>query len=398
MGYIFEKMSMKKSFIGLFIFILVVFTIFPVLAQGSDEDVVDLWFFYGKGCSHCAKMERFLDELQEKYPDTLKIQEYETYFNQKNRELFEAVSEAYGEQIEGVPTIFLNDLMIVGYARSLEEKIEGEVAFCVEEGCVSPEDKLVENGNGDVTSIIEDSSPTDDPGATEFKKRVTIPAVIGAAGVDAINPCAFAVLILLITTILAIHNKRKALFSGLAFSAAIYISYFLMGVGLYSAIQAAKLTRVFFVIVAVLAILVGLFNLKDYLWYGKWFVMEVPKTWRPRMKALIKGVTSVPGAFIIGVLISLYLLPCTSGPYIVILGLLAETTTRDYAIGLLLLYNLIFIIPMLVITFAIAFGLTTSEKAEEWRQRKLKILHLIAGIIILLLGIAMFIGMGLGYI
>ena len=193
-------------------------------------------------------------------------------------------------------------------------------------------------------------------------------------------------------------NKIKALGAGLAFTLSIYISYFLMGIGLYTAINATGITHWFYTIVAVLAILIGIFNLKDYLWYGKWFIMEVPLSWRPKLKSLIKGITSIPGAFLIGFAVSLFLLPCTSGPYIVILGLLAETTTKNYAIGLLLLYNLIFILPMLTITLLVYFGFTTTEQAEEWRQNKLKILHLIAGIILILLGIGMFIAMGLGIV
>ncbi|MBU2590232.1 MAG: hypothetical protein KKB39_05725, partial [Nanoarchaeota archaeon] len=226
----------------------------------------------------------------------------------------------------------------------------------------------------------------------------TIPAVILAAAVDAINPCAFAVLILLLTTILASGIKKRALYAGLAFSLSIFISYFLMGFGLYTALVASGLTRIFFIIVGILAILVGLFNLKDYLWYGKWFIMEVPLGWRPKMKSLLKHVTSIPGAFLIGFLISLFLLPCTSGPYIIILGMLAELTTRNHATMLLILYNLIFILPMIIITLAVYSGFTTTEQAEEWRKRKLKVLHLIAGIIILLLGIGMLISIFFGWI
>ena len=143
---------------------------------------------------------------------------------------------------------------------------------------------------------------------------------------------------------------------------------------------------------------IELFNLKDYLWYGKWFVMEVSRSWRPKMKSLISGVTSVPRAFLIGFVVSLFLLPCTSGPYIVILGLLARATTKSYAILLLVFYNLIFVSPMILITLANFFGLTTTKKAEKLRQKKLKILHLIAGIIILCLGIGMLIAIKLGMI
>lgn len=64
--------------------------------------------------------------------------------------------------------------------------------------------------------------------------------------------------------------------------------------------------------------------------------------------------------------------------------------------ALLALYNLIFIAPMLIITGAIYFGFTTTEKAERWRQGKLKILHLIAGLIILALGVGMFASIVLG--
>jgi cytochrome c biogenesis protein CcdA len=197
---------------------------------------------------------------------------------------------------------------------------------------------------------------------------------------------------------LVAHNKRKALLSGFAFSFAVFISYFLMGVGLYSALQFSGLTRLFYIFSAVLAVLVGLFNLKDYFWYGKWFIMEVPLSWRPAMKGLIKSVTSVPGAFLVGILVSLFLLPCSSGPYIVILGLLAHSATKNTAMLLLLLYNFIFILPMLIITLLIYFGLLTTEKAEQWRQKKLKVLHLIAGVVILLIGLVMFAGLLLGWL
>jgi cytochrome c biogenesis protein CcdA len=232
---------------------------------------------------------------------------------------------------------------------------------------------------------------------TARARTLTLPAVISAAAVDAINPCAFAVLIILLTTVVASGGQQRALYSGFAFSLSVFISYYLMGLGLYSAVEAAGVTRGLYIAVAVLAILLGLFNLKDYLWYGKWFLMEVPLSWRPRLKQLIGGVTSVPGAFLIGFVVSLFLLPCTSGPYIVILGLLAKTETRTAAMLWLVLYNIVFVAPMIAITAAIYYGFTTVEKAEQWRTRNLQRLHLIAGIIILLLGVGMLASLWLGY-
>jgi cytochrome c biogenesis protein CcdA len=355
------------------------------IANAEEANNVDLVLFYGQGCPHCAGMIGFLEDMKSSYPQ-LNVHEYEVYFHNENIPLFQNLAQAYGEGIDAVPTAFIGEKSYVGFSNQIGEDIENEIENCIQNGCSSPlrylnpHEMQERNTSKNMTNVI------------------TIPAVIGAAVVDAINPCAFAVLIILITTILASGNKRRALLSGLAFSLSIFISYFLMGLGLYSAIQASGLTHTFYSVIAVLAIIIGLFNLKDYLWYGKWFVMEVPMSWRPKLKALIKSVTSVPGAFLIGFVVSLFLLPCTSGPYIVVLGLLAHTTTRSHALVLLVLYNLIFVSPMILITGAVYFGLTTTEKAEEWRTKKLKTLHLIAGLIILGLGIVMLGSIWLGYI
>jgi cytochrome c biogenesis protein CcdA/glutaredoxin len=390
-------MKSKIVFIGIIVlaFVLIFYiNLNPVSSESNTGDnEVTIAVFYGQGCPHCAKLESFLDDLSEQ-KSNIHVLKYETYFNRDNRELFAQLSKVYDSPIRGVPTTFIGDKVIVGFSNSIKETLEQEIRKCELDSCINPLEKVGDGG----TQIIGDSSPTEDPGQTAFKRTVTIPAVIGAALVDAINPCAFAVLIILLTTILAASHRRKALLAGLAFTLAIFISYFLMGLGLYSAIQASGLTHIFFVIVAILAILVGLFNMKDYLWYGKWFVMEVPMKWRPRMKSLLRGVTSVPGAFFIGFVISLFLLPCTSGPYIAILGLLAQAVTRDYAIMLLFLYNLIFILPMLIITLAIYWGIATTEQAERWRTRRLRILHLISGLIIFVLGVGMVIALIMGWV
>lgn len=386
----------KKTIISIIFLIILAFAIISninitgnvVVDKGNNT--IDVVYFYGRGCPHCGVLESFLEDV-EGY--NLNIQSYETYFNQQNRELFEEISEVYGEEIQGVPTTFIDDKVIIGFSSSIAESIGNEIQKCSIEKCVNPLEKVGDN----ITSIIGESSPIEDPERTALKRKVTIPTVIVAAAVDAINPCAFAVLVILLTTILGAGVKKRALYAGLVFSLAIYISYFLMGFGLYSAIQVTGLTHTFYLIVAILAIFIGLFNLKDYLWYGKWFVMEVPLSWRPKLKSMLRGVTSIPGAFFIGFVVSIFLLPCTSGPYIIILGLLAKIATRNYAILLLLLYNLIFIIPMLVITTAVYYGATTAEKTEEWRKKKLKVLHLIAGIVILLIGLGMLTALYLGY-
>ena len=120
--------------------------------------------------------------------------------------------------------------------------------------------------------------------------------------------------------------------------------------------------------------------------------MEVPLSWRPKMKGLIHNITGPLGAFFTGFVVSLFLLPCTSGPYIVIIGMLGQNELYTKAFLLLVLYNLIFILPMLAITIAVYFGMNV-QKAEEKRSKNLKILHLIAGLIMIAMGVAILSGL-----
>ena len=109
--------------------------------------------------------------------------------------------------------------------------------------------------------------------------------------------------------------------------------------------------------------------------------------WRPKMQAIIKRATSPWSAFGIGFLVSLFLVPCASGPYVLILGKLAERVDVGSTMLLLVLYNLVFVLPMILITLAMFFFNTRMGKLEEMRKNNLRKLHGFAGIILLLLGI-----------
>jgi len=349
-----------------------------------------LVFFYEDGCPHCARMESFLEQIKLNYPQ-LEIVRHEIH-DPDAHDLLGRLLSAYGAKLGSVPIIFVGDVAMVSdtfyglsdlpttiSGRTGEMKLEQVIAEAIDRNAPSPLTK-VEGTTG-----------------SELTSKLTIPAVLLAAAADSVNPCTFAVLVLLLGTLLVAGKKGKMWQAGLAFIAAIYISYFLMGIGIFSAIQAAGIQRPFILAVSGLAILLGLWNTKDYFAYGKWFTIEVPKRWRPLVKKVTSSVVSVPGAFAVGVLDSLFLLPCSSGPYIAILALLSKTTSKARGISLLLFYNLIFILPLLIITIAVNFGYTTTARAERWRSKRLGKLHLISGIIMLMLGVGMIIAVQLGY-
>ncbi|MDD2646725.1 MAG: cytochrome c biogenesis protein [Patescibacteria group bacterium] len=379
--------SIYKKFI--IIFILTVFCIIfsiKVNAQNNlnNQNDVSLHMFYGQGCPHCSKLKLFLDNMRNKY-SSLKIYEHEVYQDPEGRKLFEQMSQAFNTPIKGVPTVFIDDKVIIGFSNEIGDSIENEIKRCLEADCIDPE-------------LMVNKSFPDNFGKNEIVKKLTIPIVVSAAAVDAINPCAFAVLIILMTAVLSISSRKKALNFGLAFTASVYISYFLIGLGLFSALQISGLSHKFYIVVTILAFIVGLLNIKDYFWYGKGFLMEIPLRWRPTIKRILNSVTTPFGAFIAGFAISLFELPCTGGPYIVILGLLAKEVTRSTGIFYLLIYNLVFVSPLIILSLIIYKGLSTASKLEAIRQKKIKLLHLIAGILMLGVATAMVISLIKGWV
>lgn len=350
----------------------------------------DLLFFHEIGCPHCARIHGVLDSFLPEHPE-IEILEYEIH-DAESIDLLNRLLDAYDVEIGGVPMLFIGDVAVIeGVYYGLREE-PYPTSGRAEELALQEAIELAIETQG--PSPLERAADTKGGGLAE---TLTIPAVILAAAADSVNPCTFAVLVLLLGTLIVAGRKGKTLQIGAAFIVAIYISYFLMGIGIFSAIQSAGVQRPFIIAVSSLAILLGLWNMKDFFAYGKWFTIEVPTRWRPTVKRLTASVVSIPGAFFVGVLDSLFLLPCSSGPYIAILALLSKTTSRTEGILYLLLYNLIFVLPLVGIMLAIHFGYTTTARAERWRSARLGKLHLITGAMMFLLGAGMLVAVQLGW-
>jgi cytochrome c biogenesis protein CcdA len=231
------------------------------------------------------------------------------------------------------------------------------------------------------------------------KQELTLAKIISLAAVDAINPCAFAVLILILVAILTDNpsKKSKVLWAGLAFALAVFLTYLVYGLVIvifFQAIRALTYVKPFLhIVIAVIAILLGLLNIRDFLSYvpGR-FATEMPVMFRPKVKKIISKVTSPLGAFIVGAFVTTFLLPCTVGPYLIAGGILSSLQLV-HTLPWLGLYNFVFALPMVIITLIIYFGFSSVENVSGWRERNIKYIHLAAGLIMLILGIAMLTGL-----
>jgi len=359
---------MKKILLILLAIILFIsFTSALTIQEINSNEKTPILFFESPGCPHCANAKEYLDSVKANYPNAEII---ELNIND-NVELILTLYDIYGvptEQRGAVPVIFLGDKYLFG---------ENEI-----------KDNFV--------STLENLSETKILDTQENTTKISWLYLIGLAAVDAVNPCELAVLIILMTAILARYPKQKAnaLKAGLLFSLAILMVYLVFGLLIMFGFKALTgLTSFsgtwFFILLAIIAIILGILNLKDALNYGGGgFIMEVPQKWRPKMKSIIEGTTSPKGAFVVGLIVSFFLTPCTAGPYFVAGGILSTVSLFE-ALPYLIVYLLIFIAPMIVITLVTYFGFAAVDNMADWRERNLKKIHLIAGILMLIIGVLM---------
>ncbi|HAM37249.1 TPA: hypothetical protein DCP42_00810 [Patescibacteria group bacterium] len=118
----------------------------------------------------------------------------------------------------------------------------------------------------------------------------------------------------------------------------------------------------------------------------------MPMMFRPKVQQILARVTSPLGAFGLGMFVTLFLLPCTIGPYVILGGMLSYGEFAG-ALPYLTVYNLIFVLPMVVIILLVFFGSKSIKQITEWREKNVKVMHLIIGIIFILLGVSMFFGL-----
>ncbi len=225
-------------------------------------------------------------------------------------------------------------------------------------------------------------------------EQLTLGIIIAAALADSINPCVFGVLIFLLAYMTRVFkNTARMLIAGLTYITTVYLTYFLIGVGIFTLAYTAGLAKPFYWFAASVAIIAGLFEVKDYFWYGKGFSLQMIPGAAERIKKYsiamermetVHPLLSLAVAAFLGIFVVFVELPCTGAPYLAILGLL---TKGAYASGipLLLLYNLIFILPLIVIVALVYTGYA-SKTLEKWRKEHRGVMRLGIGLFLLTLG------------
>jgi len=401
-----DKMVNKNKFLVSSVFLLVIFLGLMPFAFADDGYVCGV-YFTGIGCPHCANAKPTIDAVLNSTPNLVLIR-YEVYQESANAPVLDAYASAYGVRAAIPLILFGNGSSLQGDSPIINDLAARVASLQPNNHCPLIGGSSVGFSQCNFSSlpgkpeVFLGSSSIPLNGSCQVpveKPQLTLAKILSLAAVDAVNPCEFAVLLLMLVSILNYNptNKKKVLLAGLAFALSIFIMYFIYGiiiVKFFQVIQGLTTVKlVLYKILAVAAIILGLLNIRDFVSYkpGR-IATEMPVMFRPKVKKLISKVTSPGGAFIVGIFVTFFLTPCTMGPYLIAGGILSSIEFVK-TLPWLALYNLVFILPMIIITLIVYGGLSSVENLSGWKEHNIRYMHLVAGVIMVLLGLIMLFGL-----
>jgi cytochrome c-type biogenesis protein len=215
-----------------------------------------------------------------------------------------------------------------------------------------------------------------------------LPAVLITGLVDSVNPCAFAVILLLIAFLFTLRQSRgRILQLGFVYIGMIFVVYFGIGLGILRAVRLSSDPHFVARAGAWLLIALGIINLLEYFFPKFPIKLHMPSFAGDRAQQLIKQAT-LPATMAVGFLVGLCTFPCSGGIYVSIITLLNAKTTMSWGLVYLLLYNMVFVLPLVVILVSLGNRVAAKRLAGWERSHSLKI-RLWYGLIMVIMGAVM---------
>ena len=379
----------------IFLFSLfVILSIANISFAASADGKVQIDYYWGDGCGHCEAIKPFLDDFEQRHKDDVNMVRHEVWKHPDEAQRFNDMMDVYGvpQNRRGTPTLIVNGTLLVG-GQEIPQRLEQEVVKAkLGKGAKEDEDDAVNNllkgmPNGKAPEV---NAPTKAGHKDSLSiSNANVGAIALTALVDSVNPCAIMVLIILLSSLVVMQkNKAKIFLTATSFIFAVYLTYFVLGLGITNVLAGSSIAKAVTIAVGGISIFIGLANLKDAFFYrlGNWAI-EIPEKWRNWMLKVVMGATSPIGAFSAGTLVTFVELPCTGGPYMFGLSLISHYPSLFERMTLLSLYNFVFVLPLIIISGLVIKGSLTIEKAEQVRNKNVKMMHFVTGIVMLALGI-----------
>jgi len=309
-------------------------------------------YFYQVGCQECSRAESDIRYVQGRYAQ-LQVREFNIY---DDLWLARCLSRNVGRNHVHTPAVFIGEDALIGQEEITPQNLEALVQ------------KYASGGAGRVWERCANAD-----------KTVAVPSVltiIAAGLLDGLNPCAFATLVFFVSYLAAVERKgREILAVGAAFALGVSLTYLAIGLGLYRLVDLirgihALAGRVVYALSAVLCVVLGVMSALDYLKARRGQIEEMtlvmPEGLRRRVHAVIRRTSSarafVVVALVTGAVVSFLELACTGQVYFAtIVSLIDAPGLQAQVLPLLVLYCLMFIVPLVVVFALVYFGTTSYQ-------------------------------------
>lgn len=222
--------------------------------------------------------------------------------------------------------------------------------------------------------------------SSAFSEPGKMAVLVALSGfLDGIHPCAIAILIFFVAFLLTLRRSFKNIFVlGLVYIFVIFLTYLGIGVGLFSGIMILGRHHFFAELGSWFLIVLGLSQIKEYFFPHLPLRLKMPKLANKRVKELLEK-ASLPSIVLAAFLVGLCSVPCSGGIYTAITALLASKTTYLKGFLYLLLYNFMFVLPLLILLF-FAVNPLTLAKIAEFRKRNERKEKLVMGLMMIIVG------------
>ncbi|MBI1424727.1 MAG: hypothetical protein GC149_14880 [Gammaproteobacteria bacterium] len=358
--------------------------------DATGQPVIQLYFYWSNKCPHCAEALPYIENLAVLRTD-LALHSFQLVGEPDNVARYEMMASALGEEARSVPAFMLCNTMVTGFdPEATPQQLESLLNRCKQHIVAR---QTVAGFRGMEQEPIVLHLPF--VGAIEAGVSSLPVITVLIAGVDAFNPCAFFVLMFLLSLMLHTGKRRRMLLVGgvfVFFSGLLYFLFMSAWLNLFRIIGHLDAITIG---AAIVALIIGLINLKDFFWFKQGVSLTISDQAKPRLFQRMRNLlqarslpTMMLAASGLALFANLYEFLCTAGfpmVYTRILTLSELSGMQYYAY--LLLYNIVYVIPLLVIVllFVVTMG---ARKLQEGEGRGLKLLSgsmmLILGLVLLL--------------
>ena len=366
-----------------------------VTRTATGEPRIALYFFWTHTCPHCRQARPFVEALPAEYP-WLELHSHDLSRDMAAGLRYTRLAEALGQPASSVPALLFCGTMQVGFDRP---ETTGQALRRQLEDCYRQQARPARAASPAAEPPL--AAPAAEPplnlplvGAVD-PGAFSLPALtLVLAGLDAFNPCAFFVLLFLLSLLIHARNRARMLLIGgvfVFFSGAIYFVFMAAWLNLFLLLGELRFITL---LAGLLAVIMGGLNVKDYFAFRQGPSLSIPEAAKPglfkRMRGLVGGErlpALLAGTVALAIVANSYELLCTAGfPMVYTRTLTLHQLSAGAYYLYLLAYNLIYVLPLLAIVLAFAWTLG-ARKLQEREGRLLKLLSgtMMAGLGLLLL-------------